>query len=99
MKSITMVWLIACAFLIVVATAAVQFCAYMRTLDAHTQSAAPVVDGERYRQMLRLLSPEDTGLISDPALRRKLRTQRSGLFREYLRNLTEDYGKLLAGVR
>jgi hypothetical protein len=95
-----MVWLIACAFCLIVAgAAAVQFWAHMRTLDAHKQSGAPVVDADRYRPMLRLLSLEDTELLAEPALRRKFRTQRSDLFREYLRSLTRDYGKLLAEVR
>ena len=49
--------------------------------------------------MLRLLSDEDEEFVADPALRRKLRTQRCDLFREYLRSLTEDYRVILAGVR
>ena len=94
-----MVWLIACAFCLIIAgAAAVQFWVHIRTLDAHKQSGAPVVDPDRYRPMLRLLSLEDTEL-ADPALRRKFRTQRRDLFREYLRSLTNDYGKFLAEVR
>jgi hypothetical protein len=80
-------------------TAAFQFWAHLRTLDAHKQSAAPLANVDRHHPMLRLLSDEDAELISDPALRRQLRTQRRDLFREYLRSLTRDYGKLLAEVR
>jgi hypothetical protein len=95
-----MVWLIACAFCLTAAgAAAVQFWAHVRKLDVQDQSAAPLVDVDRYRPMLRLLSLEDTELIADPALRRKLRVQRCNLFRDYLRHLSEDYGKLLAGLR
>jgi hypothetical protein len=49
--------------------------------------------------MLRLLSDEDEEFVADPALRRRLRTQRCEVFREYLRSLTEDYRAILAGVR
>jgi hypothetical protein len=95
-----MLWLISCAFLLIAAgTAAVQFWTYMRTLDAQKQSAAPFVDADRYRPMLRLLSDNDADVIADPLLRRTLRAQRCDLFRKYLRYLTEDYGKLLAGLR
>jgi hypothetical protein len=85
--------------LIVAGIAAFQVWAHMRTLDVQDQSAAPLVDVDRYRPMLRLLSDEDAERIADPTLRRKLRAQRCNLFRGYLRHLTEDYGKLLAGVR
>src|SRR5580704_13406065 len=95
-----MVGLITCMFFLILAGAAtVQFCVYMRKLDAHKRSAAPAVDVDKYRPMLRLLSDEDTELTSDPELRRKLRRQRTSLFREYLGALADDYGNLLAGVR
>ena len=71
----------------------------MRTLDARKQAAVRFVDADRYRPMLRLLSDNDADAITDPLLRRKLRAQRCKVFREYLRHLTEDYGKLLAGLR
>lgn len=93
-------WLIVFAFLVVLAgTAVVQFWAHMRTLGAGEESAAPFVDTDRYRPMLRLLADKDTALTTNPAMRRKLRAQRCDTFREYLRYLTGDYGKLLAGVR
>jgi hypothetical protein len=95
-----MVWLIACALCLIVAGAvAVQFWMHMRTLNAHKQPGSWVADPDRYRPMLRLLSLEDTELLADPASRKKLRTQRRDLFREYLRSLTNDYGKFLAEVR
>jgi hypothetical protein len=95
-----MILLTACAFILILAGAAiVQFLAHTRTLDAHVRAAAPVADAGRYRPMLRLLSDEAIESTTDPALRRKLRDQRGDLFREYLRYLTEDYGNLLAGVR
>jgi hypothetical protein len=95
-----MVVFITCAFLLIVAGAlAAQFWAHMRTLSAHKGCEASAVDPDRYRPMLRLLSVADSELIADPALRRKLRTQRCDLFRDYLRHLTDDYGKVLAEVR
>jgi hypothetical protein len=69
-----------------------------RSLDVDPDRSLDV-DLDRYRPMLRLLSEEDEELVADPALRRKLRTQRYHLFREYLRSLTEDYRATLAGVR
>jgi hypothetical protein len=99
-NKIILMWLISFApLLIVAAVAAVQFRTRLRTLDSQKQPAAALVDVDRYRPMLRLLSDEDANLIADPALRRKLRATRCDLFREYLRHLTEDYGKLLAGLR
>lgn len=73
--------------------------AHTRTLSAQKNSEARLVDTDRYLPMLRLLSDADIGQPADPALRRKLRSQRCDLFREYLGYLTVDYGKLLAGVR
>ena len=79
---------------------AARFWTHMRTLNAdRKRSGAPDVDPDRYRPMSRLLSLEDTELISDPALRRKLRIQRRDIFRGYLLSLTRDYGKLLGEVR
>lgn len=95
-----MAWIIVCALLLIAVVAAgVFFWARIRMLDACEQAADQTVDADRYRPMLRLLSVDDAELTADPVLRRKLRTQRSDLFREYLRSLTADYGKLLASVR
>jgi hypothetical protein len=100
MKFSHMLWMIPCSFLLIAgAAAAAQIWAHMRMLDARKQTEAPVVDADRYRPMLRLLSGDDSGLVTNPALRRKLRAQRCGLFRQYLRCLAQDYGKLLAGLR
>jgi hypothetical protein len=94
-----MPWLVACAFLLIVAAmAAVQFRARLRMLDAHTQASACDVDTDRYRPMMRLLSDEDTSSGGDAASRAE-RRRKHDLFREYLRSLTEDYGRLLAGIR
>jgi hypothetical protein len=50
--------------------------------------------------MLRLLSDDDFRIVSaNPGLRKALRAQRCRLFRGYLRCLTRDYGRLLAGLR
>jgi hypothetical protein len=50
--------------------------------------------------MLRLLSDEDLNFVgSNAALRKTLRAGRRELFRRYLRCLTQDYGRLLGGIR
>ena len=50
--------------------------------------------------MLRLLSEEDFSLAgSNPILRAKIGARRRELFRGYLRCLTKDYARLLAGIR
>jgi hypothetical protein len=67
-------------------------------LKTDKQSAAPEVDTDRYRPMLRLLSDDDADLMTGPASRAR-RRQRTDLFREYLRCLSGDYGRLLAGIR
>jgi hypothetical protein len=55
---------------------------------------------DRYRPMLRLLSNDDLAFVSaDARLQRTLRARRRDLFRGYLRCLTTDYARLLAGVR
>ncbi len=72
---------------------------YLRLLNVRENSLAPVADARRYRPMLRLLGDEDLGFVPDPALRRKLRSDRRRLFRQYVRWLAKDYGRLLARVR
>jgi hypothetical protein len=97
---ILMPWLVAFALLLIVAaTAAVQFWAHLRTLDAHKRSDGSVADADSYRPMLRLLSEDDGELPADPALRSTMQAERRVRVREYLRALTADYGSLLAGVR
>ena len=81
-------------------SAAFLFLARVRLLDARTRSNGRLPDVDRYRPMLRLLSEGDLEFAkSTPALRRKVRARRRELFRGYLRCLTKDYARLLAGVR
>jgi hypothetical protein len=59
---------------------------------------------ERYRPMLRLLDPEDFAFVrAQPGFTREmeanLRRQRCQAFRAYLRNLTEDFGRVSAGIK
>jgi len=86
--------------LISVAALAFQFAAALRLLrsDARIQPATSSVN--RYQPMLRLLSEDDVRFVSgNRVLSKKLRAQRQDIFKGYLRCLTKDYGKLLAGVR
>ena len=54
----------------------------------------------RYRPMLRLLSEEDFAPVrGNKRLMRRLRADRTAIFRGYLRCLARDYGSLLAGLR
>ena len=84
---------------IVAGSAALCFWAHMRIIAAHEQAAAPVADVSQYRPMLRLLVDEDIDFTSDKAARGEILAGRRQLFRKYLHGLTEDYGRLLAGIR
>src|ERR1035438_3465307 len=77
-----------------------EFLLKMRTLRSARAAGSPLLGADRYRPMLRLLSNEDLAFVSaDSKLQRILRTRRRDLFRGYLRCLTTDYARLLAGVR
>lgn len=72
----------------------------LRMLRASETNPAPAILPGRYRPMLRLLADEDFRFVSaNPSLKKTLRTERCRLFRGYLRCLTRDYGRLLAGLR
>jgi len=93
-------WLVAGALVLIAAVStAIQFWAHLRSLNAHEQSSDPVVDVDRYRPMLRLLSCDASEHETDPALSRKMRKERSEQLRGYLRDLTGDYAKLLGALR
>ena len=65
---------------------------------ARTVTAVP--PRNRYEPMIRLLSSEDAALVAaNPALARRLKKQRIEIFRGYLKNLSSDYGCLLAALR
>jgi len=56
----------------------------------------------RYRPMMRLLDHSDFELVSsagDPALLRRLKSQRRAIFRGYLRSLSRDHARLCAHTR
>jgi hypothetical protein len=81
-----------------------QFLLTMRSLRLQPTGEMAVTPAllaaDRYRPMLRLLSDDDLAFVSaDSKLHRTLRTRRRELFRGYLRCLTRDYARLLAGVR
>lgn len=85
---------------IVAACFAMQLLLKMRSLRSAVTAADSAASVERYRPMLRLLSNDDLAfLTSHPKLRRTVRAQRRALFRGYLRCLTRDYARLLAGIR
>jgi hypothetical protein len=83
---------------------ALQFVLKMRSLRSRTAGETPgnslLLGPDRYRPMLRLLSDDDLAFVSaDTKLHRTLRARRRDLFRGYLRCLTRDYARLLAGIR
>lgn len=72
----------------------------VRALQAVQNATCVNLAADRYRPMLRLLSDDDFDFVAgDPKLRRQMRSRRRELFRAYLRCLTRDYGRLLAGLR
>jgi hypothetical protein len=88
--------------LILIATACIglQLILKMRSLGAAKATGSAVQGADRYRPMLRLLSDADLEFLpAGSPLRRTLRARRRELFRAYLRCLTRDYARLLAGVR
>jgi hypothetical protein len=77
-----------------------QFFLKLRMLQSARNTGSSVLDADRYRPMLRLLSDEDISFVSaNTKLRDSLRARRRELFRGYLRCLTRDYARLLAGLR
>jgi hypothetical protein len=87
-------------FLISISLFALQFFAILRSLNAVAEARKPLGEANRYRPMLRLLSDDDLTFVSgNKTLARRIRGERREIFRGYLRCLTKDYGRLLAGVR
>jgi hypothetical protein len=89
------------ATLVVVAVGGMglQFLLKMRSLRS-AKVGESSLGPDRYRPMLRLLSDDDLAFVAaDSKLHRTLRARRRDLFRGYLRCLTGDYARLLAGVR
>lgn len=77
-----------------------QFFLKLRVLQSERNASAGALAADRYRPMLRLLSDDDLEFVSgNSKLRHSLRARRRELFRGYLRCLTRDYGRLLAGLR
>src|SRR6202453_363621 len=59
---------------------------------------------DRYRPMLRMLDGSDIAFLRSqpgftPDMARKLRTQRTQIFRGYLRNLETDFGRVCAAIK
>jgi hypothetical protein len=86
-------------------TAAVIFAGfailYLSKLSAlRVSSPSSFARAGRYRPMLRLLSEDDfVPVLRNKQLLRRLRAERTAIFRGYLRCLARDYGGLLAGLR
>lgn len=86
--------------LIVFGAVALRFFIGLRQLNVTAENHSPVPAADRYAPMLRLLAADDAELLGEnKVLAKRFRAQRSRLFRSYLRCLTKDYGRLLAGVR
>jgi hypothetical protein len=59
---------------------------------------------DRYRPMLRMLDGDDIAFLRSqpgftPNMARKLRTQRTQIFRGYLRSLETDFGRVCAAIK
>jgi hypothetical protein len=91
---------IALLMVIAAGSAALLLLTRMRLLDSVAQSRTRLPDAGRYQPMLRLLEDEDLEFAgANRALKGRIRAQRRELFRGYLRCLTKDYARLLAGLR
>jgi hypothetical protein len=77
-----------------------KFFLKLRMLQSAQNTGSGMLAADRYRPMLRLLSDDDLAFVSaNSRLRNELRARRRELFRGYLRCLTRDYARLLAGLR
>jgi len=86
--------------LIVAVLVAVHFFSRFRRLNAVAKNTTAIPVACVYKPMLRLFSSEDLELVSsNKVLAKQLKQQRTQIFRGYLRSLTRDYGRLLAGIR
>lgn len=86
--------------LIVAGLASLHFWTRLRRIKAVDAALTPLPSANRFKPMLRLISAEDDALVAgNKSLAKKLRKQRTAIFREYLSCLSADYGRLLAGVR
>jgi hypothetical protein len=95
-----LLWYGASLILVVLLGLGLQFMIKMRALRSAKAAEASASATDRYRPMLRLLSDADLNFLpSGSPLRRTLAAQRRALFRAYLRCLTRDYARLLAGIR
>ncbi len=95
-----LLWYSAGLVLIAALCIALQLMLKMRILGSARGAGTEVQGADRYRPMLRLLSDEDLAFLpARSPLRNALRARRRALFRGYLRCLTRDYGRLLAGIR
>lgn len=95
-----LIWYSAALVMIAAFCTGLHWTIKMRTLGSAKAGASALQSADRYRPMLRLLSDADLDFLpAGSPLRSSLRSRRRELFRGYLRCLTSDYGRLLAGVR
>jgi hypothetical protein len=95
-----LLWYAAGLILIAASCMGFQLLLKVRLLGSRNGPATGVPAADRYRPMLRLLSDDDLAFLpASSQLRATLRARRRTLFRAYLRCLTRDYARLLAGVR
>lgn len=87
--------------LIVITAFLLRFCIHLWTLSGHMQERSSFeISAHQYRAVLRLSTDEDLDFAwLNTAAQREARAQRRQVFRNYLRRLSLDYGRLLAGMR
>jgi len=95
-----LLWYGATLVLVVILGIGLQLMIKMRAFGSAKAVEATALATDRYRPMLRLLADADLNFLpSGSALRHTVAVQRRAFFRAYLRCLTRDYARLLAGIR
>jgi hypothetical protein len=90
----------AALLLIVFGAAGLQFFLKLRAIETEHATESILLTSDRFRPMLRLLSDDDLSFVPPQnKLRKTFSARRREIFRDYLRCLTRDYGRLLAGLR
>jgi hypothetical protein len=101
----------AMAFSLVAALALITVLAYLIRKVGSAGKNLPVTSEwiddlslDRYRPMLRMLDGSDIAFLRSqpgftPDMGRKLRTQRTQIFRGYLRSLETDFGRVCAAIK
>src|SRR5262249_44246402 len=78
---------------------AIRFTNCLRATSGRRKSLEPVRDVSYYRPMAGLLQESDGGVWSLNYEQGRIRAEQRRFFRGYLHSLTQDYGRVLDGIR